>query len=151
MAGLELTRHFAPEELPFFDDFIDEARARRANKQDPLAFGVHEVLNVFTPHILDALQQAGTVLWGTSCTIAIDVSKDIIKERIKVWLSRRANPRNAAQQDLHLLPFAEAIGVAEQQLQASGVDAVYSRELAISVVASLLIASASMRAADHEA
>jgi hypothetical protein len=141
IAAREVTSECAPDELPFFDAFVEAAKTARAEKSDPLAFGVTEIVTFFTPHVLNAYQHAAPMVLGAAFTIAADVTKDVLKERIKAWLARRSEPRKVAEQTLNLLPFKAAVDIAANQLMATGIEANRARDLAMMIVSSMLIAT----------
>lgn len=135
----ELAAQLAPDEAPFFDDFVKDLNNSR-KPADPLAFGLSDASLFLTPHILHAFEYASTAMWALGCAVVTDVSKDVLKERLKGWLKQREqNPEEAL--DRNLAPFRSAVESTEQKLCAAGMDASRSRELALTIVASLLLAT----------
>jgi hypothetical protein len=140
IAARELTERLAPEEIPFFDDFVKDLTNKHPKKSDPLAFGISDAALFLTPHILYAYEHAGTALLGLGCAVVTDVSKDILKARLKDWLSRwHAEPKSGV--DSKLIPFRAAVEATEKTLSTAGLDETRRHELALAIVASLLLVS----------
>jgi len=135
----ELAEQLAPDEAAFFDDFVKDLNNKRKSA-DPLAFGLSDATLFLTPHLLHACEYAGTAMWALGCAVATDVSKDLLKERLKTWLQRRPGIE-ATPSDRQLLPFRSAIESTEERLRAAGLDANRSRELSLTIVASLFLAT----------
>jgi hypothetical protein len=122
---------YCPDESLYFDDLARDFQDKRKYFAGDIAFGVMDIVDFLTPHILLLSTQVGKLL----ISAATDTAKDIVKERIKNWIAQRydtaapASPRPTEILHLHNLMV-----VAEKQLEECGVTHERAHEISVAVV-----------------
>jgi hypothetical protein len=132
---------YAPAELPLLATLIKADVHRRRRYKDPLQFGVTDLLPLLTPHVAHAVSQVGPFILGVTYKAIEESSKDFLKQKIKDLLATyRAGADHGQDNDL-TLSRTECVAVAERSLEEGGIEATRARELAVVIVASLVLAS----------
>ena len=80
----EVIAEFAPEEIEHFDQLVDGHKHDESD-QYPLAMGVEELFPVISPIVFGAV----TAALGYMVKRIFDMSIEIARDEIKIWLNRR--------------------------------------------------------------
>jgi len=89
----DLSIEIAPEELDLFDEYadVDPNKHLRIHDDEPLAFGISEIVIIMTPILVSLAKAALEYLAVKAPEFGYDLASDILRERINNW----ANPKRA--------------------------------------------------------
>ncbi|WP_445369662.1 hypothetical protein ACH5Y9_11150 [Methylomonas sp. BW4-1] len=84
----EVILEIAPEEIMYFEDYI--AERHQMKNSDLLAFGLGDIVSLFTPVVLNAMWAALGYLLGKIADTGVEIAKDEIKNRLAKYRKEKS-------------------------------------------------------------
>jgi hypothetical protein len=132
---------YAPEEFPIVSELLEVDLKAPHRIKDPLQFGVGEAFIFLTPYVAKAISEISPFILGVAYKSIEDVSKDMLKRRIKEWIDDFRSTRGSSNPPNFLQDHQNAVVIAQKCLEDGGVSTARAHELAIVITASLSLAS----------